>query len=111
MNKKLKILVFILILMAFCFSKVLAAEVTLAWDASPSNPDGYRLYYGTSSGSYTQVIDVGNVTQYKVSELQSGMIYYFAVTVYNELGESGYSKEIQWPDPAPNKPVGLRLIK
>jgi hypothetical protein len=30
-----------------------AASVTLAWDAE-SGVAGYRLHYGTSSGSYTQ---------------------------------------------------------
>jgi hypothetical protein len=41
-----------------------AKSVTLAWDVD-SDPTivGYRLYYGTSSGSYTQNTDVGNRTQ------------------------------------------------
>ena len=110
MNKKLHILVYILFLMAICFSNVFAAEVTLAWNSSPGNPNGYRIHYGSSPGSYTQIIDVGNVTEYTVSGLQSDVIYYFVVSAYSELGESGNSKEIQWPNPAPNKPVGLRLI-
>lgn len=111
MGKKMNIVFFILLIMVICFSNVFAAEVNLAWDSSPSNPDGYRIHYGTSPGNYTQTIDVGNVTEYMVSELQTDVIYYFVVSAYNEFGESGYSNEAQWPTPMVSKPVGLRLIK
>ena len=61
-----------------------AAQVTLAWDAS-TGPDlaGYKLYYGTSSGSYPFSVDVGNVTSYTLSGLLEGQIYYLAATAYN----------------------------
>ena len=111
MEKKMHIVFSILFLVVFCFSNVFAAEVTLAWDSSPSNPDGYRIHYGTSPGSYTQTIDVGNVTEYIVSGLQTDVSYYFVVSAYNEFGESGYSNEAQWPTSMVSKPVGLRLIK
>ena len=110
MKKKLYILVFTLFLMTICISSVFAAEVTLAWNPSTGNPDGYKIHYGSSPGSYTQTVDVGNVTEYTIYGLQSYVIYYFAVSAYGEYGESNYSKEIQWPNPAPKKPVGLRII-
>jgi hypothetical protein len=77
-------------------------SVTLAWNAPTTNTDGnpltdlvgYKLHYGTSSGNYTRVIDVGNVETYKIEGLQSGT-YYFAVTAYNTSGnESDYSNEV-----------------
>lgn len=74
----------------------LGATFTLAWDPN-SEPDlaGYKLYYGTSSGSYQQSINVGNLTQYSLSNLQDGVTYYFAVTAYDTEGnESGYSNEV-----------------
>jgi hypothetical protein len=73
-----------------------AAEVTLAWDPnSESNLAGYRIHYGTSSGFYTQQIDVGNVTRYKISNLTDGKRYYFAATAYDlNQKESALSKEV-----------------
>jgi Fibronectin type III domain len=59
-------------------------SVTLAWDAN-AEPDvaGYKLHYGTSSGAYTQIIDVGNATTVTVPNLPAGNTYYFVVTAYN----------------------------
>ena len=56
---------------------------TLAWDADTA-PDiaGYRLYCGTSSGVYTQTIEVGNATATLVSNLTEGKTHFFAVTAY-----------------------------
>src|SRR3989475_7796371 len=73
-----------------------AAQVTLAWDANTDpNVAGYKLYYGSSSGSYQFSVDVGNVTSYTLSALLEGRIYYFAGTDYNlSLAESGFSNEV-----------------
>lgn len=54
---------------------------------------GYKLYYGTASGSYDFVIDVGNKT-IKSVRLKKGHQYYFVVTAYNEFGESAPSEEL-----------------
>lgn len=54
---------------------------------------GYKVYYGTSSGNYTSIVDVGNVTIYTVTGL-SVETYYFAVTASNANGESVYSNEV-----------------
>jgi lipopolysaccharide transport system permease protein len=43
------------------------------------------VYYGTSSGSYPQIINVGNRTTATVSNLASGQTYYFVVTDYNTV--------------------------
>src|SRR3989454_6757424 len=72
-----------------------AAQVTLACDPN-TDPDlaGYKLYYGTSSGSYQFSVDVGNLTSYTLPGLLEGQIYYFAATAYNSsLDESGFSNE------------------
>ena len=76
----------------------------LTWDAPTKNLDGtdlkdlagYKVYYGTSSGSYTTPIEVGkDVTTYAVKTLSAGTTYYFTVTAYNEIGnESDYSNEV-----------------
>ncbi|KAA3626088.1 MAG: fibronectin type III domain-containing protein [Proteobacteria bacterium] len=66
-------------------------------DGSPlTNLDGYKIHYGTASGSYTQTITVDNasITSYTVDNLTNGT-YYFAVTAYDtDAMESGYSMEV-----------------
>jgi len=82
-------------------SSNLTNSLTLRWDAPTTNADGtplsdlagYKIYYGTSSGNYTKVIDIGNVTTYKITELSSGQ-WCFAITAYDFSGnESSYSNE------------------
>ncbi len=77
-------------------------NVTLAWDAPTTNEDGsdltdlagYRVYYGTSSGSYTNSVNIGNITGATINSLSSGT-WYFAITAYNSSGiESSYSTEL-----------------
>ncbi|HEV3408807.1 MAG TPA: DVUA0089 family protein, partial [Chthoniobacterales bacterium] len=82
-----------------------AQTVTLAWDANPE-PDiaGYHVLYGTSSGFFTQLLDVRAGTSAVISNLAEGGIYYFAVTAYNAQGvESLPSAEVvyQVPGAAP----------
>lgn|GEM_PF-1387440 len=73
-----------------------AGTATLFWNASPEGDlGGYRIYHGASSGSYTAVFDVGNVTQYTINNLTDGETYYFAVTAYDTSGnESGFSNVV-----------------
>lgn len=84
-----------------------ASSVTLAWDPNPeSDIAGYRVHYGTMSGNYTQMLDVGNNTTATVSNLSSASTYFFVVTAYNTSGlESLPSSEIAF---FPNQgPVAL----
>lgn len=56
-------------------------SVTLAWISSPSPAvNGYKIYYWAVSGSNTNVITVGTVTNVVVSGLQAGETYYFFAT-------------------------------
>jgi fibronectin type 3 domain-containing protein len=78
--------------------------VTLAWDAN-TEPDlaGYRVHYGTASGSYTTSVDVHKVTTSSIGTLTAGQTYYFAVTAYDASGnESGYSNPVSYAVPAAN---------
>jgi chitinase len=82
-----------------------AEQVTLAWDAN-TEPDlsGYKVHYGTASGSYTTIVDVHNVTTYIVTGLTAGQTYYFVVTAYNAANnESGYSNQVSYSVPGPNE--------
>jgi hypothetical protein len=75
-------------------------SVTLEWNANVE-PDlaGYRVYYGSRSGSYMQPkgngLDSGRVTSYTIAGLPVGATYYIAITAYDAAGnESGYSSEV-----------------
>ena len=72
------------------------AEPMLTWDKSSGEVAGYKIYYGTSSGSYPMSKDAGNVTQYALSSLPLAekTTYFFIVRVYNSSGESDDSNEV-----------------
>ena len=73
----------------------LAAEATLQWDPS-DQATGYKLHYGLESHSYSDVLDVGPDLQYTIFDLSDNQQYFFAVTAYNEFGESDLSEEISY---------------
>ncbi len=79
-----------------------SGTVTLTWDAPTTNEDGtplndlggYKVYYGRSSGSYTNSIDAGLDNSIAIGALSQGT-WFFAVTAYDTSGnESGYSNEV-----------------
>lgn len=73
-----------------------ALTTTLGWSPSTSTGvAGYKVYYGTSSGNYTQSVDAGAQTSAGISGLQLGQQYYFAVKSYDAQGnQSAFSKEL-----------------
>ena len=121
----------IMLLVVFVPFVALALPVgtaTLTWDPPTTNVDGtdltdlsgYKLYYGTGSGSYAVTIDipcgilpcpgfstdpptdlerqekaVTHPTIIAVSGLEDNMSWYFAATAYDTFAnESGYSNEV-----------------
>jgi hypothetical protein len=86
---------------ALLFCAVLAVAgsssraVILGWDPTPG-ASGYKLHYGTSSSNYTSVVDAGASTTNRITGLQIGTRYYFAISAYNDFGESDYSSEIAY---------------
>jgi len=97
-----------MIMLIFTTSIVFAADAVLSWD--PNNePDlaGYKVYYGTESGVYTNAIAVGltdtpTAPQYTVSNLNSGTTYFFSTTsIDSASSESGFSNEVNKTFPAP----------
>jgi hypothetical protein len=62
---------------------------TLTWNANTeANLAGYRVEYGTVSGSPSTTVDVGRVTSRQFTGLQAGATYYFRVVAYNTSGQS-----------------------
>jgi len=87
------------------------AQATLYWDMVKAPniaviPNaGFRVYFGSKSGSYLQPfgqgVPVGKVTSYTVQGLLRGTRYYFAVTTQVGAHESRYSNEVFKDIPSP----------
>lgn len=74
--------------------------ITVGWSAN-NEPDlgGYKVYYGTTAGSYVQAkgsgLNAGLATEYAITGLQAGSTYYVSVTSYDKSGnESSYSTQV-----------------
>ncbi len=93
--------------------RAFSSQITLAWDANKEdNLAGYYAYCGTSSGNYTNRIDVGNYTQYTFSNLQAGVTYFFAVTAYNtDYNASDYSQELIYTVPLPDSSNPINVFE
>jgi hypothetical protein len=78
------------------------STVTLTWEASPdTNVTGYKIYYGTASGVYTQTASPDTVTQATIAGLTPGVTYFFVATALDVSGlESDYSPECAFAMPA-----------
>jgi hypothetical protein len=74
----------------------------LQWDRNRERHDdpnfgGFKIYYGTASGEYTNSIDVGNVVRFIMRDLlDDGVTYFMAVKSYNIYGteSEGFSNEV-----------------
>lgn len=70
----------------------------LSWTPPTTNSDGsaltdlagYKIYYGTSSGSYSQVVTISDpgLSSHQVNGLSSGT-WYFAVSAFDNSGNEG----------------------
>ena len=91
------------VFLAAAGSAVSAGTASLAWDpVADADLAGYRVYYGTSPTSYTQSVDVGNVTQATISGLTDCTLYYFGVKAYDTASNESttYSNQVQgWSRP------------
>ncbi|MFO1475835.1 MAG: fibronectin type III domain-containing protein [Verrucomicrobiota bacterium] len=76
-------------------------SVALAWDPSACpNLAGYNLYWGPSSGIYTNSTSTGTNSQYTLTGLNPGSKYYLTVTAVNVFGlESVPSSELAYAAP------------
>jgi hypothetical protein len=90
-------------LIALTAASIQAADVNLTWDAPTTgaqapqltDPAGYLVYVGQTSGSYDFTLDVGNVASVTLTGLEDGRIYYVTVTAYDAGGdESDFSNEV-----------------
>ena len=91
------------VLLFFVASSVSAGTISLRWDPL-AGATGYRVHYGTTTGSYTSIRDVGSATSTTLTNLTNCSDYYIAVKGYNSQGESAtFSNEVVgWSRPEIN---------
>ncbi len=90
-------------------------SVTLVWNPNTdTNVAGYRIYYGTVSQNYTNVVTVGNVTNTVISGLADATTFFFAATTTDAAGdESAFSNEASFSTAAAvvvNQPPTLNSL-
>jgi hypothetical protein len=69
----------------------------MTWDpVQVADLAGYRVYYGTSPGTYGAPIDVGNATTHTLTGLQECTRYYVAIKAYDTglLESEAFSNEL-----------------
>lgn len=79
-----------------------SADVTLAWDGVSQSGvavTGYRVFYGTQSGTYSIQGCQTSDTRCTVSDLVEGQTYHFAAVAYNSVGQSAYSDPVTYTVP------------
>jgi fibronectin type 3 domain-containing protein len=79
-------------------------SVDLKWKASVSRVVGYNVYRSeTDGGPFLKLTSAPvRVTNFTDRNVQSGHIYFYAVTAVDSKGkESGYSNQIKAPIPSP----------
>lgn len=81
-----------------------SSSVLLAWD-SVTGVNGYNLYWGTASQTYTNHVST-TASNAVVRGLVVGNTYYFAATSTTSSGlESVYSAEVSYTVPPPTPPL------
>lgn len=76
--------------------------VNLGWTPPGGTAATYNVYYGVSSGTYTNIISAGANTNLSVPGLVGGSTYYFAATSVDSSGvESDFSNEASYAVPSP----------
>ena len=86
-----------------------AWAASLAWDWTQGDggaAEGFRVYYGSQSGIYTNHVDTGLAQTWQLPNAWPNGTYYFAASAYNQccdpqpctpvLCESAYSNEAVW---------------
>jgi hypothetical protein len=91
---------------------------TIRWEPS-KNADGYQLYCGNESNSYTQNLNIAGGNTSSILLKKAGLadnVWFCALTAYNFTGSSGFSNEINFAivagdllHQAPNAPTGLSI--
>jgi len=93
-------------LLFFYYSSLYAAQVTLAWDPSDSDVEGYNLYMRVEGNTYdyTSPAWSGDSTTCTIDQLDDGT-YYFVARAYAASDESIDSNEVEYKVIINSEPV------
>lgn len=86
------------------------AKVHLSWDPVVG-AIGYKIRYGTTSGSYPTTINVGAASSYSVAGLTNGTMYYFVVIAMNTAGDGATSNEVNATPRVPTTQDATLFVK
>jgi fibronectin type 3 domain-containing protein len=86
--------------------------INLTWNVPPSDGNSpiinYMIYRGTSSGSETLYVTIGNITSYDDTNVAVGVTYFYRVSAVNIMGEGPLSNEASaTPLAVPSQPLNL----
>ena len=82
--------VFAIAFFGIAAGNLIAGSLSISWaPIQDSRLAGYKIKYGTTSGIYSQSLDVGNVTSSIVPNLAEGMAYYLVVVGYDSNKAEG----------------------
>lgn len=98
------LVVFACLFPLFACEAAVATEAHFVWSPNTeTNLAGYKIYYGTASRQYSDLVDVGKGVLVAgkvygaVTGLTAGQTYYFAATAYDaDKFESAFSTEVSW---------------
>lgn len=71
------------------------AEIKCRWNPNPETfIAGYELSIGTSPGQYSRTVQVGNVTNYTLTDVEGGRLYYLGLVAVSTAGTKSDTAEI-----------------
>jgi hypothetical protein len=69
-------------------------RISLTWNPSPSaNVEGYKIYWGPSSGIYNALLATRKKSNFKIADLVDGQ-YFVTATAFQGILESTFSNEV-----------------
>ncbi len=87
----------------FFLSSLESGTIGIEWDPPlTGQAAGYRVYYGTSSGNYQWILDVGPATSATLKDLEDCTMYYWAIKAYDSSRQESeeFSNEVSgWARP------------
>jgi len=94
-------------ILLFLFPNLFADDLIISWNSNDENDLlGYKVYWGISSRTYYDPVDVGNDTTYTLHDLFPGTQYFFSVTAYDTAwNESNYSEEVSYTIEIPDTTI------
>jgi len=107
----MKKLFVILLVLFVLFGQALAGSLSLAWDHTGTQPDGFKLFMRESGRSYNYSTPVwtGTAKTCTITNLAGGETYFFVVRAFLGTESSVNSNEVTFTTTLPGKPSGIGL--